>query len=1075
MNHKKQATPIWPFMIALVFLFAMSITSPRGWEEFAQRSELTKPTGTAQGPKPAGVPFAIRPLFVASDAAISAPLPAPGLRAETRPRITSEFTTREPVAKPSFNLNGAATNNTVAAAPAVQAPTFAPTTPFRLNGSPRVQAIETSSPKQTVVDLTSSFDSPKPAETAKPVAAAVVPKSNDGPRLNNGPRLNAAPAQPVVAALPNLPAQPNLVARPSIAVQPMTSQPTLAPQLTVAPLPTVGPAPKIAAPTLAPPQTAPTVAVAQPNISIPKIQTSAPATPSIAAPAQVAPVVTKVAPVMETAKITAPKVEAPKHEPAPAGFSLNGTHRTTIAAPTPAPIQSATATPTFVAARPEAGSPKNPLQSEASTNKPSVAPVDPRYAPLPKPRETAVVEPTAPAEKSWWPKPSDLFVRLDRLQQRRETKPWAERTAKLLDRLSQLNDTSPARIQETVAMLRAAVADTHLVDEQGLDPNTAVEVRLTRHALLRRLDVWESLGNLLHKGAAPSALAGAGESKQLELCLVELDRHVSAAGETGAQWRNYLMLDSLGDVAEGKVLDRDQRRTLAQTVLARIQKAGAHSEENKFLYEGPFAQLNAQLRGLAAEEVDGRVLLESIEKFEAGGLPADAHALAEQCRLLDVSADEERRQLAVWLTSHYRNANIRVTLSADLLNRMMPAELTKSAPVNEYVLGLPTQGWSTTRTGVGIRFLPSQDRLAMRMEAEGAVQAQTRTDSGPVRVFNQSDSNFIAHKDLALTPEGVIVYRAVASTHSRNRLRGIKTDFDHVPILGSIVESIALDQHAEKKPLAQAESQARVSRGVERGLDVEIDKHLKTADAALKERIIAPLANLQLEPEVIEMQSNESRAIMRVRIAGEDQLASHTPRPRAYSDNVGSVQVHQSAVNNILEKSNLAGRRFTLPELYRFVVEKYYLPDNADVSELPTDIELTFAKVDPITVRCEAGRIELRLAVEELSRGDKSWRDFVVKAAFKTDVVQGRTCFVRDGIVKLSGPKLSMTSQIPLRTVFAKVFPDDMCVVLWPDKFSNDPRFADLDIEQVDIRDGWIGMAIGPRRLQASALLSPKR
>ena len=1053
MNQKKQATPIWPFMIALVFLFAMSITSPRGWEEFAQRTELAKPTGTAQGPKPAGVPFAIRPLFVASDAAIPAPLPAPGLRAETRPRITSEFTTTRPVVKPSFNLNGAPKNATVAAAaPNVQTPSYAPTTPFRLNGSPRVQAIETSASKQTVVDLTSSFDSPKSVEATKPVAAVVVPNLNNGPQLNygpkssNGPQLNAASTQPV-ASLPNLPAQPNLVSRPSIVATP-----------------SIVPTPRIAAPTLAPSQTAPTIAVAQPNITAPKIQT-----PTLPTPTKVAPPAAKVASVTETAKITMAKVEAPKQQPAPAGFSLNGTHRTTIAA------QAANPAPTFVAARPEAGSLKNPLQSETATSKPSAAPVDPRYAPLPKPRETVAVEPAAPVEKSWWPKPADLFVRLDRLQQRRETKPWAERTSKLLDRLSQLNDTSPARIQETVAMLRAAVADTHLVDERELDPNTAVEVRLTRHALLRRLDVWESLGNLLHKGAAPSALAGAAESKQLELCLVELDRHVSAAGETGAQWRNYLMLDSLGEVAEGKVLDRDQRRSLAQTVLTRIQKAGAHSEENKFLYEGPFAQLNAQLRGLAAEEVDGRALLESIEKFEAGGLPADAHALAEQCRLLDVSADEERRQLATWLTSHYRNANIRVTLSADLLNRMMPAELTKSAPVNEYVLGLPTQGWSTTRTGVGIRFLPSQDRLAMRMEAEGAVQAQTRTDSGPVRVFNQSDSNFIAHKDLALTPEGVIVYRAVASTHSRNRLRGIKTDFDHMPILGSIVESIALDQHAEKKPLAQAESQARVSRGVERGLDAEIDKHLKTADAALKERIIAPLSSLQLEPEVIEMQSNESRAIMRVRIAGEDQLASHTPRPRAYSDNVGSVQIHQSAVNNILEKSNLAGRRFTLPELYKFVVEKYYLPDNADVSELPTDIELTFAKVDPITVRCEAGRIELRLAIEELGRAGKTWRDFVVKATFKTDVVNGHTCFVRDGIVKLSGPKLSATSQIPLRTVFAKVFPDDMCVVLWPDKFRNDPRFADLDIEQVDIRDGWIGMAIGPRRLQASALLSPKR
>ncbi len=1033
MTQKKQATPIWPFMITLVFLFTMSVTAPRGWERFAQRTELAKPSGTyVKDAKPVRAPLSVgaHNTFVGHENTM--PQPALGQRAETRPRITSEFTPPSTPALP--NLNGSTVaqpfklNNTPVAT--VAAKPVEPAVPFRLNGSPRVEAISSTIPTPAPIGLTSG----------------VAPKV--GPAINQGPQL-----APQSVQLPTLaPPAPVAAVKPAVA-SPAIAKPAFVARVEQRPFVITSTLPKIGEPTLA----------------LPHAVSPITATPYLPTP-------TVVVPKMATPNIAAPKVAAPvvaKPEPAPAGFSLHGGHRPQPAAATPniAPVVK----PELFAARPDAGLIKKPIVTETPAVKPTPGVVDPRHAPLPKPRETIVTAPTPVAEKTWWPKPADLFVRLDRLQQRRETKPWAERTSQLLGDLAQHNDASPAGIQEMVAKLRAAVADTHLVDERDLDPQTAVEVRLTRHALLRRLDVWESLGNLMRKARIPSEVAEA-DVKQLELCLVELDRQTSAAGDVGAQWRNYLMLESLGEVAEGKVVDKNRRRALAKTVLDRIQKAGASSEQNAtFLNEGPFAQLNAELRGLAAEEVDGRKLLESIETFEAGGLPADAHALAAQCKLLDVSTDEDRRQLATWLTSHYRNANVRITLSADLLNRMMPTELKKSAPVNELVLGLPTHGWSTTRTGVGIRFLPSQDRLAMRMEAEGVVHAQTQTHSGPVHVFNQSDSAFIARKDLALTPEGVVVYRATASTNSRNKLRGIKTDFDHMPILGSIVESIAIDQHAEKKQLAQAESQARVSRGVERGLDQEIDKHLKTADAALNDRIITPLAGLDLAPEVIEMQSNESRAIMRVRIAGDDQLAAYTPRPRAYSDNVGSVQVHQSAVNNVLEKSQLHGRRFTLPELYRFVVEKYYLPDGADMSEIPADIELTFAKADPITVRCEAGSIELRLAVEELSRAGKSWRDFVVRAKFKTEVVNGRTCFVRDGGVKLSGPKLSVTSQIPLRTVFAKVFPDDMRVVIWPDKFRNDPRFADLDIEQVDIRDGWIGMAIGPRRLQASALLPPKR
>jgi hypothetical protein len=1041
MTQKKHATPIWPFMITLVFLFTMSVTAPRGWERFAQRTELAKPNGTyAKDGKPSRAPLTVgaHNTFVAREPSL--PQPATGMRAETRPRITSEYVPSATPALPKLNSGTpvAPTKTDVTTKTDTAVKPVEPVVPFRLNGSPRVEAISSSVPTPAAIGLASAVGMPKVNEASKV-----------------GPQLNAAPIQQPVQQPPLAPPAPAVATQPT-ATQPIAGPTLVATRVEMGPTVVITALPKMIEPTLAPPQPV------SPFAATPVLPTPVVRTPVVAAPKVVAPV--------------APVVAKP--DPAPAGFSLHGGHRPQPTANNTTPPNNTaapniTTKPELFAARPQAGLIKKPIVTEDPQPTPGV--VDPRHAPLPKPREAIVVAPTPVAEKSWWPKSIDLDARLARLKQRRETMSWAQRASELLTDLGRHDDASPNGIQETVAKLRAAVADTHLVDERELDPQTAVEVRLTRHALIRRLDVWESLGNLMKKARIPAEVAEA-DTKQLELCLVELDRQTAAAGETGAQWRNYLMLESLGEVAEGKVVDRNRRRTLAKTVLDRIHKAGASSEQNAaFLNEGPFAQLNAELRGLAAEEVDGRKLLESIESFEAGGLPADAHALAAQCKLLDESTDADRRQLATWLTSHYRNANVRVTLSADLLNRMMPSELKKNAPVNEYVLGLPTHGWSTTRTGIGIRFLPSQDRLAMRMEAEGVVHAQTQTQSGPVRVFNQSDSNFIAHKDLALTADGVVVNRAVASTHSRNKLRGIKTDFDHMPILGTIVESIALDQHAEKKPLAQAESQARVSRGVERGLDQEIDKHLKTADAALQERIVGPLAGLDLAPEVIEMQSNEARAIMRVRIAGDDQLAAYTPRPRAYSDNVGSVQVHQSAVNNVLEKSQLHGRRFTLPELYRFVVEKYYLPDDVDTAELPGDIELTFAKTDPLTVRCEAGSIELRLALEELSRAGKSWRDFVVRVKFKTEVVDGRTCFVRDGSVKISGPKLSITSQIPVRTVFAKVFPDDMRVVLWPDKFRNDPRFADLDIEQVDIRDGWIGMAIGPRRLQASALLPPKR
>ena len=985
-NHSRQSPPIWPFLLVLVFLFAMSITSPRHWERYAQRTPLepcTRHVAGGSGPT----------RITATYTMVTENVPAIGSKAEPQPRVTSQYAPT-PVVAPTQAVEPTFAQPNLGAAPAL-----------RLSG-------------------------------ALPISA---------------------PQPQAVAAVPN-------IAAPTLSV-PSTGTPTLAPAYSVAAAPV---SPTLVTPSLA---VTPKIVV-EPAVTVQSYRPSPsgfvlhgghkPGAPITASPSIVAPTVNN-APIVAPLASVSPKIAEPSKLENPA---------TTPKPQQPAPQAPAVAKPPVAVATPRPAQPDLVASrtSPAASSNPTRALPSPKAiaAPMPQPA------PIAEAPKAWWPRPVDLLARLEHLEKSAATQAFAARCLSLLAGLEDITDAASPRTIEIVQQLRAALSDPKLLDEQKLDPRTALEVRLTRHALQRRLDVWESLSIVVKRESAAPALVRAS-SEDLAVCLVELERETAEAGATGRQWRDYLMLDTLGQAARGAG-DEAQRRDLARTILERMHKAAASDERNAFLTQGAFANLDQQLQSLATTELDGHELLQSIERFEGGGLPSDAHALARQCKILDLSADDERRQLALWLTSHYRNANVRVTLSADLLNRMLPEPLRQNAPVNETVLGMPTQGWSSTRTGIGINFLPSNNSLAVRMTANGFVHAQTQTFSGPVRLFSHSDSNFKAYKDFSLTPRGVEVVPATATTSSRSRLQDIRTEFDHMPILGSIVESIALDQHAEKKVPAQREAAAKVSRQVERGLDRELDKHLQQADEKLDTFVVAPLAKLGLAPDVIELQSNEQRAIMRVRIAGADQLASHTPRPRAYSDNVASVQLHQSAINNVLERLGLQGRHFTAAELYRFAVEELYVPDVVDPALIPGDIEVTFAKVDPITVHCDNGRVELRMAIEELQRAGKSWRDFTVRAEFKTEIVDGCNCFVRDGLIHLSGPRLGTTSQIALRTVFAKVFPDDMRVPLWPEQLSTDPRFADLDVQQVDIRDGWLGMAIGPRRVQsAMGLLRPRR
>ena len=64
---------------------------------------------------------------------------------------------------------------------------------------------------------------------------------------------------------------------------------------------------------------------------------------------------------------------------------------------------------------------------------------------------------------------------------------------------------------------------------------------------------------------------------------------------------------------------------------------------------------------------------------------------------------------------------------------------------------------------------------------------------------------------------------------------------------------------------------------------------------------------------------------------------------------------------------------------------------------------------------------------------------------------------VRDGVVEI----VSRRNRIPLRLIFAKVFVSNPQIPLISEQWRNDEKAEGLAVSQLDIRDGWLGLAIG--------------
>jgi hypothetical protein len=428
------------------------------------------------------------------------------------------------------------------------------------------------------------------------------------------------------------------------------------------------------------------------------------------------------------------------------------------------------------------------------------------------------------------------------------------------------------------------------------------------------------------------------------------------------------------------------------------------------------------------------------------------------------------------LETHYRNANLRLALSAELLNRWIPQPEAVYGPVRDRIMDVPVYGWNTTFTDVSVRLVPDAHRIRVGLEADGLVASNTVSDAGPARFRNRGQSTFLVRKLLVLDPRGLAVWPAVAEADSNfNYLVSVETGFDGVPLVGSLVRGIARSQHDEKQGEARIEVEHKVAHRARQQFDAEIEPRLVKAAQEIQDKQVATLQRLGLELVPVGLSTTEDRIVARVRLASPQQLGAHTPRPRAPSDSWASLQIHQSAINNGIESLDLNGRTFTIEELFAWVAKKLNRPEIANQEDLPEDVSMTFAAKDAVRVRCEDGRAEVMFSFAELKQGRNRWRNFAVRSYYMPRQQGNTPRFERDrGTIFLEGKSLKGKPQLTLRAIFSRVLSLNRDLNLIDESIANDPRLKGLAISQFVVEHGWVGLAYSPVRPSATVVRRPE-
>ena len=271
-------------------------------------------------------------------------------------------------------------------------------------------------------------------------------------------------------------------------------------------------------------------------------------------------------------------------------------------------------------------------------------------------------------------------------------------------------------------------------------------------------------------------------------------------------------------------------------------------------------------------------------------------------------------------------------------------------------------------------------------------------------------------------------------------------------------------RHASRRSEVKREIEHKVAVRAKQRIDSEADSRLDRTAQRLRAEMLQPLENLALKPEMLSAETTDERMVMQLRLATERQLSAHTHRPWAPSDSLFSLQIHQTAINNILNRLKLDGVTITLGELRSRVTEQLNLHLSLADDAQYDDVEITFAKRDAVHVDCRDGRIAITLSIEKLKSSRQVWRDFQVLAYYRVQVEGLSAELVRDGSIRMIGRRVRASSQFALRSIFGKVFSHNAARQMIPERILNNENMSDQMVTQFKIEDGWVALAMGPKR-----------
>ena len=500
-----------------------------------------------------------------------------------------------------------------------------------------------------------------------------------------------------------------------------------------------------------------------------------------------------------------------------------------------------------------------------------------------------------------------------------------------------------------------------------------------RGRLARRIDVAAAVLDTLEMDPAATRAARLQDLRGNVVGAVDdLDSYLAKI-ENGGAWTKYVKATELRklDAAEGTP-------EVVSTVHARLSDSDkfTNDDQRSFVQAAQFVRLKdslaeyIELASTTVKPTDKTALRAGITSLisaletneESGSLASARDARKAYSQVRELAADGGER-IADALSSHYFNYNLRVVASEKLLNKVAGYEHKDSGPVDDFVLGAKVDGQQWTTGKVGIDLKPNNEKITFYMTFTGHTQTNTQGVTDEATIFTSGYHTFAARKAINFDGDRFATSPATIAVDANNTTTGARTVVSGVPILGGIADDYAVGEARNRKARSEAISESKLKERLLPEFNQGVDDEFSGLSKELENKVIPKLHDSDLYPSARSFRSDEESMWVSTRLMNSDELAGDTPTFTATSEKGVVIHLHESLLNNSMDRLGLAGQSLTEAELaqelarsFSFLIGKEInLTEEKADGEEPDLTKFVFPKEDPLRIRIENGELTMVL------------------------------------------------------------------------------------------------------------------